>query len=170
MFDKKYQKETIVFLSIFVVLFLPIRIRNAFPTSMKEYINNPILKILGIFGLLYWYLNSINNKNMLWLSLLGSAAIVSIFEILRMFRISQPGGFLENFCNFREQKLCSKEDYCHDEVDKQENAEQYLDETDNFIKELYGYLDVESPAFLQENERKTDLVRIVSDENKFLNT
>lgn len=152
----KYRKEILVCLSIFFFLYFPYFTHYMLPPDLDRIVKSPLFKILGIFSLMYIYTQNV------YLSLFSASIIVFSFEL---FQISKKK--IEEFCSTRLPRSCPKEDYCIPEVDKQENLIQYLDETDNFIEDLYEYLEVDSPDYLQQGERKTDLVRIQSEENPY---
>lgn len=92
------------------------------PGPVETFLQNPLIKILGLFWLVY-------ERTRNWkFSLLISSGVISIFEGVSYWVHGR-----ETFCGSHRQGSS-----------KSDRIAQFLDNTDNFIKHLYNYLEVES--------------------------
>ena len=104
------------------------------PGPIETFLKNPLVKILGVFWLVF-------RKTRKWkFSLLVASGIVAILEGSCWLMYGR-----EAFCNFHRNRWCPAEDVCLDENKKSDRVLAFLDDTDNFIKSLYGYLKVDTP-------------------------
>lgn len=124
-------------ISIFVLLYAHL-LAPTLPGPIESLIQNPLVKILGLFWLVY-------ERTRKWkFSLLIASGVVAILEGSCYFMYGR-----ETFCNFRNHRWCPEEDVCYDETNKSEKVAQFLDDTDNFIKHLSKFLNVESPDAIE---------------------
>ena len=56
----------------------------------------------------------------------------------------------EAFCNFHRNRWCPAEDLCFDETKKSDRVEEFLADTDTFIKNLYKYVDADAPSSIEQ--------------------
>ncbi len=97
---------------------------------------------LFIFGLsllvsLYWF--SVE------LSLLIAVLTSILIKIVLTYIIKNEK---EHYCSEYRNRWCPDKDFCIPDEDKERKVEMFLDETDNFIKEMYDFVRPDDPAYV----------------------
>ena len=128
-------------ITLFVILYAHL-LAPTLPGPLESFLKNPLVKILGVFWLIY-------QRTRKWkFSLLLASGLIAIMEGSCWAMYGR-----EAFCNLNKHRWCPSKDVCYDETKKRERVLTFLDDTDNFIKSLYNYLDINSPDTVENTQK-----------------
>lgn len=82
---------------------------------------------------------------MCWLSV-EMSLLIAVSSALLMIMITTNN--VEHYCSEYRNRWCPEKDFCIPDEDKERKIMNFLDDTDNFIKEMYDFVRPDDPAYV----------------------